>query len=60
MGVYLRAKFEVSSIIQTTFSFRQGITPSPPPPLHTSKRTTKQLTQIRVNEAYYDFKKLRM
>ena len=43
MGVYLRAKFDVSSIILT--SFRQGGNFSPPP----SKRTPKKATQIRVN-----------
>ena len=30
MGVYLRAKFEVSSIILT--GFRQGVILTPPPP----------------------------
>ena len=44
MGVYLRAKFEVSSIILT--SFRQGGNFTPLP---TSKRTPKKPTQIRVN-----------
>ena len=43
MGVYLRAKFEVSSIILT--SFRQGVIL---PPHSTSKRTPKKSTQIRV------------
>ena len=43
MGVYLRAKFEVYSIILT--SFREGIVLPPPP----SKRTPKKPTQIRVN-----------
>ena len=43
MGVYLCAKFEVSSIILT--SFRRG---SFTPP--TSKGTPKKPTQIRVNE----------
>ena len=46
MGVYLRAKFEVSSIILT--SFRQGVILSPLPP--TSKRTPKKPTQISVNK----------
>ena len=42
MDVYLRAKFEASSVILT--SFRQGvILPHP-----TSKRTPKKPTQIRV------------
>ena len=49
MSVYLRAKFEVSSIILTRF--RKGVIL--PPPLHpspffTSKRTPKKPTQIRV------------
>ena len=44
MGVYLRAKFEVSSIILT--GFRQGGGNSPPPP--TSKQTPNKLTHIRV------------
>ena len=52
MSVYLRAKFEVSSIITLT-SFRQG--GAPPgnvtrPPRHTSKRTPKKPTQIKVKE----------
>ena len=48
MDVYLRAKFEVSTIILT--SFRQKNYPPTPPPLHThtSKRTPKKPTQIRV------------
>ena len=42
MGLYLREKFQVSSIILT--SFRQGvILPPPPPPLK------KEPTQIRVS-----------
>ena len=44
MGVYLRAKFEVSRIILT--GFRQGGNFTPPHP--TSKRTLKKPTQIRV------------
>ena len=44
MFVYLCAKFEVSSIILTSFKGgRGGITP-------TSKRTPKKPTQIRVKE----------
>ena len=43
MDVYLRAKFEVSSIILT--GFRQGVILLPPP---TSKRAPKKPTQIRV------------
>ena len=45
MGVYLRAKFQVSSIILT--SFRQGGNFTPPS--STSKQTPKKPTQIRVN-----------
>ena len=33
MGVYVRAKFEVSSVILTSFRQR-GIPPAPPPPPH--------------------------
>ena len=44
MGAYLRAKFEVSSIILT--SFRQG--GQFYPNLHTSKQTTKKPTQIMI------------
>ena len=55
LAVYLRAKFEVSSIILTRF--RQGvILPRPP---STSKRTPKKPTQIRVKYYllifYFDF-----
>ena len=46
MCVYLPAKFELSSIILT--SFRQGVVLLPP--ALTSKRTTKNATQIRVKE----------
>ena len=47
MSVYLRAKFEVSSIILTRF--RKGvILPPHPSPFFTSKRTPKKPTQIRV------------
>ena len=42
--VYLRTKFQVSIIILT--SFRQGVILSP----HTSKRTPKKPTQIRINK----------
>ena len=45
MGVYLRAKFDVFSIILT--SFRQRVILAPPP---TSKRTPKKPTQIRVKK----------
>ena len=49
MGVYLRAKFEVSSLIATGFRQAGGgeVILSLPPP--TSKRTPKNPTQIRVN-----------
>ena len=50
MGVYLRAKIEVSSIILT--SYRQGgrlILPLPP----TSKRTSKKPTYIRAKEHFF-------
>ena len=43
MGVYLRAKFEASSIILT--SLRQGVILPPPLPTTTSKRTPKKPTQ---------------
>ena len=49
MGVYLRAKFEVSSIILT--SFRQGGKGNSPPPQHL-KTTPKKATQIRVKKAH--------
>ena len=48
MGAYLRAKFEVFSIILT--SFRQGVILPPP---HTSKQTPKNPYQIRVNPITY-------
>ena len=48
MGLYLRAKFEVSSIIVT--GFRQGVEFYP---LSTSKRTPKNPTQIRVKRGVY-------
>ena len=51
MGVYLRAKFEVSSIILT--SFRQGECGNFTP--HRSKRTPKKPTQIRVNNLFVFF-----
>ena len=41
--MYLRSKFQVSSIVVT--SFRQGVGGDPP----TSKRTPKKSTQFRVN-----------
>ena len=47
MRVYLRAKFEVSNIILTSFIQGGGnFTPSPPPPY--LKRTPKKPTQISV------------
>ena len=51
MSVYLRAKFEVSSSITLT-SFRQGEVGEVISPhlRHTSKRTPKKPTQIRVKE----------
>ena len=48
MCVYLHAKFEVSSIILT--SFRQGVILPPP----TSKRTPKKHTKIRVKETNHE------
>ena len=53
MGVYLRAKFEVSSTIWT--GFRQGIILPPLPP--TSKRTPKKPIQIRINTSSGKFNK---
>ena len=52
MGVYLRAKFEISSIILTSFRLgREGgdFTPPPPP----SKGAPKKPTQIRVKWKSY-------
>ena len=49
MGMYLRAKSEVSSIILTSFRQGRGSFTLPPHPL-TSKRTPKKPTQIRVKE----------
>ena len=46
MCVYLRAKFEVSSIILTSFRQARSFNPPSSPP---SKRTPKKPTQIRVN-----------
>ena len=49
MCVYLHTKFQLSSIPLT--GFRQGVILTSPPPLlhtHTSKRTPKKPTQIRV------------
>ena len=50
MGVYLRAKFEVSSIILTSFRLERGWGDFTPPhyPPASSKRTPKKPTQIRV------------
>ena len=47
MGVYLRAKFEVSSIILTSFRLGGGVILPPPPLLPTSKRTPKKPNQIK-------------
>ena len=47
MCVYLRTKFQVSSII--VMSFRQGVI-LPPQPHPTAKQTPKKPTQIRVNK----------
>ena len=59
MGVYLRTKFQVSSMILTGFRLGGGgggggnmFTPPKqpyPPPLPASKRNPKMHTQIRVN-----------
>ena len=46
MGVYLRAKFEHSSIVLTSFSKGGGVILPPSP---TSKRTPKKPIQIRAN-----------
>ena len=48
MDVYLRAKFEVSSVILTSFRQVGGGGGKLPPPLSTSKRTPKKPTEIRV------------
>ena len=48
MGLHLRAKLEVSSVILTGFT--QGVVILPPPPI--SKRTPKKPTQIRVKWKY--------
>ena len=53
MDVYLRAKFEVSSIILTSFTQEGGGVNFTPP--HTSKRTLKKPTQIRVKGTTLDF-----
>ena len=47
MGVYLQAKFQVSSIILPSFRQGGGGVILPPPPF-TSKQTTKKPTQIKV------------
>ena len=56
MGVYLRAKFDVSSMILT--SFRQGGSFTPPPP-PTSKGTPENPAQIRIKKES-SFKKYRL
>ena len=48
MGVYLRAKFEVSSTILMSSREGSNLTPSPP----TSKRTPEEPTQIRFKEPF--------
>ena len=48
MSVYLRAKFQVSSITLTSFRKGDNFTPHP-----TSKRTPKKLTQIMVKVSSY-------
>ena len=53
MGLYLRAKFEVYSIILT--SFRQGEGVILPPPPFTSKQTPKKPTQIWLKK-HLDYK----
>ena len=56
MGVYVRAKCELSSIIITTF--RWGVEEGGSPP-RTSKRAPKKHTQIRVNLfAFSQFERL--
>ena len=58
MSVYLHTKFQVSSIILTSFRQVGNFTPphptskrTPKKPTHpTSKRTPKKPTQIRVNK----------
>ena len=47
MGVYLQAKFQVSSIILPSFRQGGGGGNFSPPPF-TSKQTTKKPTQIKV------------
>ena len=47
MGVYLQAKFQVSSIILPSFRQGGGGGNFTPPPV-TSKQTTKKPTQIKV------------
>ena len=52
MGVYLRAKFEVSSIILT--SFRQGGVILPPtPPQNEPLKSPPRLGLIRLNKDLY-------
>ena len=49
MGVYLCTKFQVSSIILTSFRQRANFTSLP----HTAKRTPKKPTQIRVKLMFF-------
>ena len=48
MGVYLQAKFQVSSIILPSFRQGGGGGGNFTPPPFTSKQTTKKPTQIKV------------
>ena len=53
MGVYLRTKFQVSSIILTIFRQEGGGRVILPLPYPTSKQTPKKPTQIRVNQSEF-------
>ena len=48
MDVYLRDKFEVSSVILTSFRQVGGGGGKLPPPLSSSKRTPKEPTESKV------------
>ena len=60
MCVYLRSKFQVSSIILTSFRQMGGgnFTPNPPTHTPTLKRTPKKPTQIRVKQFAPDLNSL--